>query len=371
MMLPYSIDRIYLDEKSEKDWVTEKILQALSHLPVERIRGKRDLIKKFLSMPDPMGIGKRHLLITRGYGKRLKRCPGTSYHLCCGYYVINTMTNCPMDCSYCVLQEYLNNPLLTLYSNIDDLLQEITLFLSQRDQALVRLGTGELSDSLALESIFPISQFLIPFFAEREEGILELKTKSANVDSILHLNHRERTVISWSLNPPRIIEEEEKGTASWEERLEAAQKCQKQGYPLGFHFDPILVDEGWERAYEETIHSLFKAIEPRRVVWVSLGGFRYPPDLKKIVEERFPKTRIFLGELFPGKDLKIRYLKEIRVEVYRKMVRWLKEVDPDLFIYLCMESQEVWERVFGWAPEDSRDLNQMFGEKLRKFLRKG
>jgi len=43
-------------------------------------------------------------------------------------------------------------------------------------------------------------------------------------------------------------------------------------------------------------------------------------------------------------------------------------VDPDLFIYLCMESKEVWEKVFGWAPENSYHLNQMFEKRLKGFL---
>ncbi|MGQ9509116.1 MAG: radical SAM protein [Thermodesulfobacteriota bacterium] len=369
-MLPYPIERIYVDERAEKDWVTEKILRSLSHLPVERVCGKKELIKRFLFLSDPLGMGKKNLLITHDYGRRVKPCPGTSNHICCGYYVINPMTNCPMDCSYCVLQEYLNNPLLTLYSNIDDLLEEVFFFLSMKDRTLLRLGTGELSDSLALESIFPISQILIPIFAEREDAILELKTKSVNVDSLLSLNHRGKTVLSWSLNPPQIIEKEEKGTAPLKDRLEAAKRCQAEGYPLGFHFDPILIDEGWESAYAQTIETLFKTIDTKRIVWISLGGFRYPPKLKGIAEERFPETRIFLGELFPGKDLKFRYLKEIRIEVYRKVVRWVKEVDPDLFIYLCMESQEVWQRVFGWSPKNSRDLSRMFERRLKAFISK-
>jgi spore photoproduct lyase len=127
-----------------------------------------------------------------------------------------------MDCSYCVLQGYLNNPFLTVYTNWEDLLQEIDDFLSSRDQPFLRLGTGELSDSLALESIFPFSQFLIPFFAERHNGILELKTKSANVNPLLNLDHRGKTIVSWSLNPPKMIEREERRTAPLKERIAAA-----------------------------------------------------------------------------------------------------------------------------------------------------
>jgi spore photoproduct lyase len=366
--MSFEIEKIYLDEKAEKDWVSQTVLKGLSHIPVEKIQDKRSLIKKSLSMPDPIGTGKKNLLITRFYGRRLKPCPGTSQHICCGYNVINAITNCPMDCSYCVLQGYLNNPFLTLYSNWDDLLEEVESFLSHHPQPFLRLGTGELSDSLALDSIFPLSKCLISFFAERNNGILELKTKSAEVNHLLHLDHRGKTVLSWSLNPTKIIEEEERRTASLEERIDAAKRCQEKSYPIGIHFDPIIYHEGWERGYQQTILSLFKHIDPKRVVWISLGGFRYPPQLKAIAKERFPKTKIFLGELFPGRDGKFRYLKEIRVEMYQEMIGWLRDVDPSLFIYLCMESKEVWERVFGWAPENSRHLNQLFENRLKEFL---
>jgi spore photoproduct lyase len=367
-LLPFQIEKIYLDEKAERDSVSETILKALPNLPIETVQDKRSLIKQVSSLPDPIGIGKKRLLITRFYGRRLKPCPGTSNHICCGYNVINAVTNCPMDCSYCVLQGYLNNPFLTLYTNWDDLLQEISDFLSVDRQSISRLGTGELSDSLALEPIFPFSQFLVPFFAKRRNGVLELKTKSANVDLLLPLDHRGKAIISWSLNPPSVIEREERRTAPLEERIGAARKCQDKGYPLGFHFDPLFSHEGWEREYRETVHQLFKQIDPERVIWVSLGGFRYPPDLKVIAQERFPNTEVFLGELFPGRDAKFRYLREIRTEMYQKMVGWLREVDPNLFVYLCMESREVWEKVYGWAPENSRHLNQMFGERVRKFI---
>jgi spore photoproduct lyase len=368
-MIPFQIEKIYLDVKSEGDWVSQTVLNALPQVPVEKIEDKRSLIKQFHCLSDPIGAGKKNFLITPFYGKRLKPCPGTTNHICCGYHVVNTITNCPMDCSYCVLQGYLNNPFLTLYSNWEDLLQEIESFLSSHPQSFLRLGTGELSDSLVLDTVFPISPFLIPFFAQRNHAVLELKTKSAEVDHLLHLDHRKRTIISWSLNPTQMIEGEEAGTASLGQRVEAAQRCQERGYPLGFHFDPIIFYQGWEKGYQETIVSLFKKIDSKGIVWISLGGFRYPPRLKAIAKERFPDTKVFLGELFPGRDGKFRYLEEIRVEIYQKMVQWLRDVDPNLFIYLCMESKEVWEKVFGWSPSNSHHLNHLFEQRLKEFLK--
>ncbi len=365
----FRIDKIYLDEKAEGDWASRVVLKGLPHVPVERIGDKKSLIKEYLSRSDPIGTGKKTILITRFYGRRLKPCPGTSNHICCGYHVINAVSNCPMDCSYCVLQGYLNNPFLTLYSNWDELLDEIDSFLSQTHSFLPRLGTGELSDSLALDSIFPFSPRLVPFFAERGKGVLELKTKTANVDHLLDLPHRGRTVVSWSINPRKMICEEERRTASLEGRLTAAKRCETKGYPLGFHFDPLIHHEGWEEGYGDVVRQLFSRIDTQRIAWISLGGFRYPPQLKGIAEERFQGARIYLGELFPGRDGKFRYLKEVRKEMYRKIVQWLREGDPDLFIYLCMESQDVWEKVFGWAPENSDHLNALFERRLQKFLR--
>ncbi len=367
-MPPYPIERIYLDDQSEGDWVSQRVLQALPGVPVERVRDKRELIRQSLSVSDPIGQGKKALLLTRFYGKRLKPCPGTSRHLCCGYYVINVVTNCPMDCSYCVLQGYLNNPLLTLYSNWEDLLQEIEHYLASGASSLCRLGTGELSDSLALEAIFPISRYLVSYFAKKKHGLLELKTKSDQIESLLDLDHQRRTVISWSFTPAQMVEEEERGTASIKQRAEAAQKCQEAGYPIGLHFDPMIDYKGWEEGYERLVADLFDRIDPRRVIWVSLGGFRYPPRLRGIAEERFPQTRIFLGESFPGRDGKFRYLRPIRVNMYRQIVRWLRKVNPDLFIYLCMESKEVWQEVFGWSPLDSSHLNRLFEDRSKRWI---
>lgn len=363
----FPIEKIYVDEKAKEDEWSRLLLERLSDVPVEVVSEKKPLIKEALLAADPFGVGKKRLFLTRFYGRRLKPCPGTSHHICCGYKVINAVTNCPMDCSYCVLQVYLNNPFLTIYVNWEDLLDEMESFINGHTGSILRLGTGELSDSLALEGILPLSERLVPFFARKDRVILELKTKSAEIDRLLGLDHRGRTVVSWSLNPAEVVVTEERRTASLAERIEAARRCQEAGYPLGFHFDPLIHYEGWEKGYRETIRRLFRSVDPRGVIWVSLGGFRYPRDLKGIAKERFPETRIFLGEMFPGKDGKFRYLREIRVEMYRQLLAWLREADRELFVYLCMESQEVWKDVFGWAPSSSAHLNALFEERVVAF----
>lgn len=56
---PFQIDRIFLDEESEGDWVAQVLLKNLPSTQVDRIRDKRALIKGFPHHPDPLGAGKR------------------------------------------------------------------------------------------------------------------------------------------------------------------------------------------------------------------------------------------------------------------------------------------------------------------------
>ncbi len=85
-------------------------------------------------------------------GSFLKPCPGTSRHTCCGYNFLNIATNCPMDCTYCILQDYLGPSPITIHNNTDDMLAELETTLSS-SRRFLRIGTGELTDSLARDEI--------------------------------------------------------------------------------------------------------------------------------------------------------------------------------------------------------------------------
>ncbi|MCK7514505.1 MAG: hypothetical protein MZV70_67830 [Desulfobacterales bacterium] len=90
-----------------------------------------------------------------------------------------------------------------------------------------------------------------------------------------------------------------------------------RGYPLAFHFDPIVIDDGCEAEYRRTVERLFAAIDPEHIVWISLGALRFMPDLKAIVQRRFPHSKIVYGEFIAGLDGKMRYFKPLRMKVYR------------------------------------------------------
>ena len=165
------------------------------------------------------------------------------------------------DFSYCFLQDFLqNNPLLVAYVNVEDLLEELDQAFTTHPDRVFRIGTGELTDSLALDTVIPYSQYLIPFFNQKKNAVLELKTKSDRVENLLNQNSSRNVIVSWSLNPQTIIDHEEKGTPGLQQRLEAARLCGNKGYKIGIHLDPIIIFPGWEKAYHDLIEKMFKIL---------------------------------------------------------------------------------------------------------------
>jgi spore photoproduct lyase len=359
-MNTFQPEKIYVDTHVQEAPLTKKIVDNASGVSVEFITDIKAATADVSSHIDPIGRGKKHLLITSYKGPMIKPCPGTPRVLCCNYQIINPIIGCPFDCTYCALQMYFNNPIITVYTNTEELLNELDARLLRRPKWLLRIGTGELTDSLALDHITEMSILLVPRFAEKKNVLFELKTKSNHIEHLLNLNHGGRTVVAWSLNPQKIIEQEEPGTASLLERFKAAQQCQEAGYKLAFHFDPLLYYSDWEKDYMELVDRLFTHINARHIVWISLGTFRYPPSLKPIIRERFPESKIVYEDFIKGQDGKMRYLKPLRVQMYSAMLSKIRACAPEVFVYLCMESNDVWKKVTGRTPRTRAGLAKMF-----------
>jgi spore photoproduct lyase len=335
---------VFFDPAAADDPMTARVLTALPDTPHEQITPEALLTRE---RHVPLTVAKRRLFLTRDRGSLLKRCPGTRNRVCCNYFVINQGIGCPYDCSYCFLQDFSNLPAIFVYTNVTDLLAEVRTKTTARQDAFFRIGTGEMCDSLALDHLTGFSRELVPFFAGLPNALLELKTKSVAIENLVGLAHGGNTVVSWSLNPPRIAASDEQGAAPPEARIRAAAHMQAAGYRVGFHFDPLVLFPDWEREYRQLIKELAQAVDPAGVAWISLGSFRCRPPMKEVMDGRFPESTLTSGELLPCNDGKLRYFLPHRVALYRKIVALLREWSPDLFLYLCMEDNNVWEAVFG------------------------
>ena len=279
-------EEVIVERGSEASPIYRNLRNALPLIPFRTVdafsteNGRADF------SASTFGASKKRLVLTRHKGEFLKKCPGSDGQVCCNYFVINFASNCPMDCSYCYLQEYLaDNPELKVFSNVDNLLTEADELLNKHRRFFFRIGTGEITDSLALDPYIGFTREIVPFFAEQPNVLLELKTKSDCVEGLLLLDPKDRVVVSWSMNPQRVIDLDEHGTASLSERLLAARRCQDAGYRLGFHFDPIVEYPNWENDYEDMLDQIFGSVDWRRIAWLSMGVLRDTPSLKRIVRE--------------------------------------------------------------------------------------
>lgn len=340
---------VWIQRGEEDTALAHRVRARLPHTPVH--------IVDDTSAAEPsegFGAGKQRLVLRRQRGSFLQHCPaGTTGMVCCNYLVMNFASNCPFDCSYCFLQDYLaNNPALKAFTNVADGLAEIDAVLRAHPERTFRVGTGELADSLALDHLTDLSCEIVPFFAARPNVLLELKTKSNVIENLLHLDPRDRVVVSWSLNAAAIAAGEEAGTASLDERITAAVRVQAAGYRLGFHFDPLIAHDGWEAGYRHVIDAVFGRVDPRWVAWVSLGSLRVTPRLTAAVKRRPYRSQVLSSELVPSADGKQRVWRGLRVKMYRRMLEWLRQVDASMPLYICMEPAGVWEKVFGEAPPD-------------------
>ena len=120
------------------------------------------------------------------------------------------------------------------------------------------------------------------FMRDKNRAVLELKTKTTHIESLIDLDHGSSFVVSWSLNSEKIRKEEEKNTAPVKDRIKAASLLIEKGYRVSFHFDPVIYYPGWEQDYQETMELLKENIPPDKIIWISIGSLRYMPGLKNI-----------------------------------------------------------------------------------------
>ena len=362
----FKFKQIYIDANAQHDDITSLIRSYYSRVPYEIIN-ERD---RFLEKTQQLSIseGKQILWLTHFKGKFLKPCPGTAEsYRCCNYLVINESTNCPIDCTYCILQTYINNPVITVYTNVNSLLEEMNLLSRLNPERILRMGTGELTDSLALDPVTDLSAKIIKLLPELPNVILELKSKTDHINHLLDQSP-ERVVLSWSINPPNLVKTDEHKSSLLVNRLKAIKRAIDKGFFIGLHFDPIIYQSTERESYDHLIEQLAKYVTSSQVAWISLGSFRFPSPLKPVIQERFPESQILTGEQITGLDGKIRYIKPLRMAMYRAIVKALRQNLGDVFIYFCMESQDLWEKILGKSPQNNLEIDRAFAENLyRKF----
>jgi DNA repair photolyase len=351
--MKFELDHIYIEEGCRDTALATRVFgRAGAIAPVTFVDDGRIVARPQPGVADSFAAGKRTMVVMRRRSPFLMACPaGSAKFACCGYLVLTLASNCPMDCSYCFLQEYVaDNPSFQVYANYDDAFGEIDKLSATAPTRHFRIGTGELADSLAMDSLTGTSIDLVNFFAARENLTLELKTKTDEIENLLTLDPRGRVMVSWTLSPRRVFEASEHRTASPSARIDAAGRVLEAGYRVAFHLDPIIAYPGAECDYPELLDELFSTISPAQISFISMGGLRMTPALRAAARRRFPKDAMLLGEEVLAEDGRYRTFASMRIHLYKRLAEKFRSAGVELPSYLCMENAGVHERVFGAAP---------------------
>jgi spore photoproduct lyase len=349
--MKFELDAVLIEEDCRASALSTRVLRSLpptvavsyvpdGRVPARAVEGSRD----------PFSAGKRRMVILRRRAAFLMGCPASSTQFaCCGYLVLVVASNCPMDCSYCFLQQHLgNNPGFQVYANYHDAFDELDRLASSGRN--FRVGTGELADSLAFDSLTGISRDLVSYFAHRPNLLLELKTKTDDIDNLLALEPRGRTLVSWSLSPMRVFAMSEHRTAPPPFRINAARRVLEAGYKVGFHLDPVIAYPGAENDYLDLLDHIFDAVPARKVSFFSIGGLRMTPVLRNIARRRFPDDPMLVGEEVLSEDGRYRTFAPWRLRLFTQLRERIANARADLPVYLCMETASAHRRIFDMPP---------------------
>lgn len=284
--------RVFIETAALKYPLAKEIQTKYAGLgiPISTIESHNriDWGEKELSRKELFDLAKSTLVVGVKKDLKFQPCyPSADFRLVTG-------TSCPARCEYCYLAASLGSAVyIRVYVNIDDILKATLKHIEKSDKPVTTFEASSSSDPLAVEHITGHLQKIIPFFADLPNAQLRAVTKFANVAPLLNLKHNGHTRFRFSLNSDYVIDTFEKATATMRERIEAAGKTQRAGYPLGFILAPLIIYDGWQNGYSEMLSLLKETLhDPKAELTFELIMHRFTTKSKNVIEARYPETRL-------------------------------------------------------------------------------
>ncbi len=264
--------------------------------------------------------------------------------VCCwSLYDLHSAYGCFHKCQYCR-----RGRVTTLMLNIEEFLGAIDGLMAENPWQKVFRYDVE-TDCLILEPEYGMCRALVEHYAEIDDRYVILFSKSDNVDFLLDLEHKGHTIMLWTLSTPTVSREIERETATTEERIEAARKCQAAGYTVRFKMKPIIPVRDWRGEATEMLEKMFAAVEPdnlsmEMLFFDSVAELELLFDMELFAPEFIDMMRKHeaSGQMtdhnHPMPD-------DFREEVYRHYISEIQRLSPETPVSLCAETQEMWRRI--------------------------
>ena len=245
------------------------------------------------------------------------------------HYYFSHMLNCVYDCRYCFLQGMLRSANYLLFVNYEDFAQDLMAIARQHenDDKPTWFFSGYDCDSLAYEPVSQFARFFLQYGPQLPNSILELRTKSTQIRSLLESPAHDNVVVAYSLAPEAVAKSIEHGAPSLLKRLEALAKLQKHGWRIGLRFDPIIWYQSYLQDYEAMIESVFQHLDTELIDSVTLGGFRLPKPFYKNMRKLYPEHWMLYAGLCEQQG-QVQYTQEIETAALRTVSEYCHRFMP-------------------------------------------
>ncbi len=249
-------------------------------------------------------------------------------------YYFSHMLNCLYDCRYCFLQGMFQSAHYILFVNYEDFTEEMQLIINQHGDKPVHFFSGYDCDSLALDPVTDFTSEFLPFFEGNPQALLELRTKSTQIRSLLKREPIKNCIIAFSFTPDKIAQALEHKAPDVNKRLQAILDLQEAGWQIGLRFDPLIYTKDYAKEYSELFNNIFSKINPDLTHSISLGGFRLPKDYFRKLEKLYPDDKLFSSPLTEENN-NIGYPAEIRNDMLEYCANIIRQYIPDNKFFPC------------------------------------
>ncbi|MFZ7132215.1 MAG: radical SAM protein [Eubacteriales bacterium] len=297
--LEYELGKLLYDKFMDAQWIK---IDSHNNIPTLRSNPNTEFprMKQLLVI----GIRKTHKYVEN--------------HKVSDFLVPFTSSGCTAMCLYCYLVcNYNKCSYLRLFVNREEMLNKLVKTTKKYEKDMT-FEIGSNSDLVLENSITGNLEWVIEEFGKYEKGFITLPTKFDMTHSLLHLNHRKRTIIRMSVNPNEIIKTIELGTSTLLKRIQSINELCDAGYTVGLLIAPVILIEHWKTHYLELLDILESNLtnKVKKEMFIEIIFMTYSYIHRMINKDAFPKApELYHKEEMSGRGRgKYAYKKSMRDE---------------------------------------------------------
>lgn len=290
--MTFAPQKVFIEKKALEYELGRSLLSTFRQNNIETIIYDRRLpsADPNLTARDRFMRFKRTLVVGIWKQKEFQTCKPSAH------YQLPLVSGCPGLCQYCYLATNLSKrPYIKAYVNIEDILARAQEYIRMRNPEETIFEASATSDPLAVDKWTGSLKTAIEFTAQSSLARLRFVTKFADIETLLGLDHREKTEVRFSINAPWAVGRFEQGVPVVRKRLEAAARIQKEGYPVGILIAPIFIFPEWQKQYDLLIKDVAELM-PDAPVTFELITHRFTARAKSAIREVFPESELPMVE---------------------------------------------------------------------------